>query len=139
VELIERWQRGELEVLSEDQCRELLATRRVGRFAYNDEHGPVVTPLNYAVNDGAVLIATSPQAQLAKYAAAGRVALEIDDVDQEHHSGWSVLVRGRAEVVEYADLPASHQARPTPWVSGERTLYLRIVPTSLSGRRLSPS
>jgi nitroimidazol reductase NimA-like FMN-containing flavoprotein (pyridoxamine 5'-phosphate oxidase superfamily) len=139
VELIDRWQRGELEILSEDECRDLLASGTVGRLAYNDDHGPVVTPVNYAVDDGAVLLATSPDGQLARHAPSHSVALEVDDIDRDQRSGWSVLVRGRTEVVEYADLPASHQRRPAPWAAGERTLYLRIAPTSLSGRRLLPA
>jgi nitroimidazol reductase NimA-like FMN-containing flavoprotein (pyridoxamine 5'-phosphate oxidase superfamily) len=139
VDLMERWQRGEPEVLSEDECRKLLATRTVGRLAYNDDTGPVVTPLNYAVSDGAVLLATSPTTQLAARAPGAWVALEVDDLDMEGRSGWSVLVRGRAEVVDYTELPAAHGARPAPWVAGDRTTYLRIVPASTTGRRLSPA
>jgi hypothetical protein len=136
VELIDRWQRGEPEVLSDEECRELLASRRVGRLAYNDDDGPVVTPLNYAVSDDAVLVATSPTTQLAAHAPGSAVALEVDDLDVGEHAGWSVVVRGRAEVVDYGALPAAHDARPAPWAAGDRTTYLRIVPTSVSGRRL---
>jgi nitroimidazol reductase NimA-like FMN-containing flavoprotein (pyridoxamine 5'-phosphate oxidase superfamily) len=135
---MERWQRGEPEVLSEEECRELLATSSVGRLAFNDEQGPVVTPLNYAMSEGSVLLATSPATQLAAHAPGTWVALEVDDLHPVEHAGWSVVVRGRAEVVEYADLPAAHGARPSPWVAGERTTYLRIIPASLSGRRLPP-
>jgi nitroimidazol reductase NimA-like FMN-containing flavoprotein (pyridoxamine 5'-phosphate oxidase superfamily) len=136
---MERWQRGEPEVMSDDECRELLASRSVGRLAYNDAYGPVVTPLNYAVSDGAVLVATSPATQLAAHAPGTAVALEVDDLDVGEHAGWSVLVRGRAEVVDYVDLPSAHGARPSPWVAGDRTTYLRISPTSVSGRRLPPA
>ena len=139
MELIDRWQRGQLEILSEDECRDLLTSGTVGRVAYNDDQGPVVTPVNYSVNDGSVLLATSPDGQLARHAPSQWVALEVDEIDRDEHSGWSVLVRGRTEVVEYADLPASHQSRPAPWAAGERTLYLRIAPASLSGRRLLPA
>jgi uncharacterized protein len=139
VELVDRWQRGELEPLSEDECRELLEARNLGRLAYNDGEGPVITPVSYALNDGAILLATSPLTQLAQHASEAVVAFEVEDIDADRRSGWSVLVRGRTEVVEYAHLPASHAARPAPWATGERTLYLRITPTALSGRRLHPA
>ena len=137
--LIERWQRGELAVLSEAECMELLASRNMGRFAYNDDEGPVVIPLNYAVSAGTVLVATSAYAELAQHARSTSVAFQVDDIDVEQHSGWSVLVRGRTEVADYDELQAAHTSRPAPWAEGVRTLYLRIVPQSVSGRRLLPA
>lgn len=139
MELVERWQRGALAPLSEDECRELLAAHNLGRVAYNDDQGPVITPVSYALNDGTVLLATSPSTQLAQHASDAVVAFQVEDIDAERRSGWSVLVRGRTEVVEYAQLPASHAARPAPWAAGERTLYLRITSTALTGRRLLPA
>jgi nitroimidazol reductase NimA-like FMN-containing flavoprotein (pyridoxamine 5'-phosphate oxidase superfamily) len=139
VELVERWQRGELVTLSEDECRQLLGTQTLGRVAYNDDEGPVVTPVNYAVDGGTLLVATSPESQLARHAPAAAVALEVDQIDADRHSGWSVVVRGHAEVVAYADLPASHTARPAPWTAGDRTLYLRIAASTVTGRRLLPA
>jgi nitroimidazol reductase NimA-like FMN-containing flavoprotein (pyridoxamine 5'-phosphate oxidase superfamily) len=138
VGLIERWQRGEVTVLSDDECMKLLVDHNLGRFAYTDDEGPVVTPVNYAVADGMVLIATSAHTDLARHARSAPVAFEVDDIDLEQHSGWSVLVRGRTEVLDYDDLPAAHTARPAPWAEGVRTLYLRIVPGAISGRRLLP-
>jgi nitroimidazol reductase NimA-like FMN-containing flavoprotein (pyridoxamine 5'-phosphate oxidase superfamily) len=118
---------------------DLLAHGNLGRFAYNDEHGPVVIPVNYAVTEGSVLIATSPYSELAQHARSGTAAFQVDNIDVEEHSGWSILVRGRTENVDYADLPAAHTQRPAPWAGGVRTLYLRIVPTSVTGRRLLPA
>jgi hypothetical protein len=138
VGLIERWQRGEVVVLSEDECMELLVGRNLGRFAYTDDEGPVVIPVNFAVADSTILIATSPHTELAQHARSTSAAFEVDDIDVERHSGWSVLVRGRTEVLEYDDLPSPNTARPAPWAEGVRTLYLRIVPRSISGRRLLP-
>jgi nitroimidazol reductase NimA-like FMN-containing flavoprotein (pyridoxamine 5'-phosphate oxidase superfamily) len=110
----------------------------VGRLAYNDDDGPVVTPLSYAVSERAVLVATAPTTQLAAHAPGSPVAFEVDDLDAVERAGWSVVVRGRAEVVDYAELPAAHDARPAPWAAGDRTTYLRIEPSSLTGRRLPP-
>ena len=139
MELVERWQRGKLEPLSEEECRALLAAQNHGRLAYNDDQGPAITPVSYAVSDGAILVATSATTQLARHASDAVVAFEVEDIDPAQRSGWSVLVRGRTEVVDYTQLPSSHGSRPAPWAAGERTLYLRITPTGLSGRRLLPA
>ena len=138
--LVERWQRGELQVLSEAECMQLLAGSNFGRFAYNDNDGPVVIPVNYTVTSGTLLIATSPYSELAQHAhSVSAAAFQVDTIDVEQHTGWSVLVRGRTEAADYDDLPSAHTARPAPWAAGTRTLYIRIVPRSVTGRRLLPA
>ena len=52
-------------------------------------------------------------------------------------SGWSVLRRGRVEPVDTDDLPPA-AARPHPWAAGQRSLRLRLVPRTTTGRRLLP-
>jgi hypothetical protein len=136
---MERWQRGEVVPLLESECMELVGAGSVGRFAYTDDEGPVVIPVNYAVADGTILVATSPLTELARYASSALTAFEVDEIDVREHSGWSVLLRGRTEVVDYDELPSAYTSRPAPWADGVRTLYLRLVPTSITGRRLMPA
>jgi len=139
VGLDERWDRGQLQTLSKAECLELLASRELGRMAYNDPDGPIVVPVNFVLDTDTVIIATSPHTDLGRHARSVPVAFEVDEINQETHAGWSVLLRGRAEAVEYAELPAAHQSRPAPWAEGVRTLYLRVVPSSITGRRLLPA
>lgn len=138
VGLTERWDRGELQTLSSAECLQLLGSRDLGRMAYNDPDGPVVIPVNFVLDGDTVIIATSPHTDLGRHAHAGTVAFQVDEVDQQAHSGWSVLLRGTVEAVEYAELPASYHSRPAPWAGGVRTRYLRIVPSNITGRRLLP-
>jgi hypothetical protein len=63
----ERWFPSHLKELGEPECLELLAEHHVGRVAYCDDLGPVVLPVNYAVDQGTILIQTprTPRSQVA--------------------------------------------------------------------------
>jgi nitroimidazol reductase NimA-like FMN-containing flavoprotein (pyridoxamine 5'-phosphate oxidase superfamily) len=131
----EHWFPGPLRELSEEECLDLLRARSVGRVAFNDADGPVVLPVNYAVDDGTVLFRTAPQNTVARHILSGPAAFEVDETDDYTESGWSVLVRGRASFVEFDELPESG-SRPVPWVEGSRSLYVRITPQAMTGRRV---
>ncbi|GAA0913811.1 pyridoxamine 5'-phosphate oxidase family protein [Streptomyces thermoalcalitolerans] len=126
--------------LDEDECRALLCTHGVGRVALVTEDGPVVYPVNYDVVDGDLVFRTDPDAAPAE-AVGTEVAFEVDRVDEVMSQGWSVLARGRAEAV--TDPGEIHrlrgQVRSSPWASRERTLWVRIRPTRLTGRRITPA
>ena len=67
-----------------------------------------------------------------------RLAFEIDHVDYEDHTGWSVVAVGTGEVVEDpAELgDAGPFWNPKPWAAGNRVLYVRMRWTGLTGRRI---
>jgi uncharacterized protein len=132
------WFEGQLRDLREDECLELLATKQVGRVGLVDPDGPLVVPVNYVVSHGVVFFRTSPHTSVGRHARSAPVAFEVDEIDDFTQSGWSVLVRGRAEYVDAEDLPTAPDERPHPWPRGVRTLHVRIVPRSISGRRLLP-
>jgi hypothetical protein len=47
-----------------------------------------------------------------------KLAFEVDHINEEQHSGWSVLVRGAgAEVSEYRRRVLKRRG-PTPWAIG---------------------
>ena len=85
-----------VEELTEAECRALLATKRVGRVAHNDPEGPVVVPVNYVFEDGMVLFRISPYSALADKLGDGAASFQVDHVDEDARTGWSVLVRGHA-------------------------------------------
>ncbi len=65
------------------------------------------------------------------------VAFQLDEIDFTSRIGWSVLVRGRVEVVEGADTEA-YDTRLDSWAvrEGARPTWMRIVADEVSGRRL---
>ena len=127
------WQ-GNLVELDETECWELLASRVVGRIAYDNGSGPVILPLNYQVGDGCVRVRTTPHSVLGLRVRDRRVAFEVDDVDEFRSSGWSVLVRGRASLVDI-DIDGRAEG-PEAWPEGNRPLVVEIDGHEVTGRRL---
>ncbi|MCU1592850.1 MAG: pyridoxamine 5-phosphate oxidase-related FMN-binding protein [Frankiales bacterium] len=126
---------GNLERLTTGACLELLATRTTGRLAYVARAGsPDIVPVNYVLRDGAVLIRSGPGPKLQAAERRERVAFEVDDIDEVTHSGWSVVVTGRAERLSFVQADALDL--PTPWVKGPRRHTLRIALQHVEGRRL---
>jgi nitroimidazol reductase NimA-like FMN-containing flavoprotein (pyridoxamine 5'-phosphate oxidase superfamily) len=66
-----------------------------------------------------------------------KVAFEIDEFDSEAREGWSVLIQGSAHHVESENERSSAlESGVEPWPAGERELFVRIVPTRVTGRRI---
>jgi nitroimidazol reductase NimA-like FMN-containing flavoprotein (pyridoxamine 5'-phosphate oxidase superfamily) len=131
----ERWFQGHLRELDEAECWELVRSREVGRIAYVDDRGPMVVPITFVVGEEYLLFRVAAYSEVARHLPDGRAAMEVDDIDYFTRSGWSVVVRGRVDVVNTDDLPAEGE-RPTPWPKGQRSLHLRLTPDAVTGRRL---
>jgi nitroimidazol reductase NimA-like FMN-containing flavoprotein (pyridoxamine 5'-phosphate oxidase superfamily) len=126
-----------LELLTEQQSRQLLAGGEVGRVGITLGALPAIFPVNYRVVDGAIVFRTAPGSKMSAAAEGAVLAFEVDDYQLADRSGWSVLVVGPAEVSEDPDLEEKAAAAGLePFVDGPRTTIVRIVPTFLSGRRL---
>jgi len=124
--------------LAETECTELLRAGLVGRVAVCTPDGPHILPVNYSVVDDAVVIRTTPYSLLGSNAKGSVLALEVDQFDYEYQRGWSVVARGRCDVVvDPAQLEHIRETwNPITWAKGGRTLYLRMRWTEITGRRL---
>ena len=122
------------ERLGPEECRHLLASRSVARLAFVSEHGDVlVLPVTYAVDDSGVLVFRTSRAGVLSHLYEGeRVSVQVDDVSEDLHNGWSVLAHGRAHPYEGDVLPRS-------WVAGHDELVIGISLDRLSGRAVSAS
>jgi hypothetical protein len=122
--------------LSESACWALLRTTSVGRLAvWVDDH-PDIFPLNYAVDHGTVVFRSRAGTKVSAALSDSPVALEADGYDTATSEAWSVVIRGNAEaistgqdLIETIDLPLF------PWQAGDKGQFIRIVPTTTSGRR----
>jgi uncharacterized protein len=124
--------------LTEAECHKLLAERHLGRLALDDQDGPLVLPVNYVLDEGTVLFRTGEGGVLHGAARGGRVAFEVDAVEEASRTGWSVLVRGRAaEVTDPAELTRVRRLALSPWAPGRRDRYVRIRPERITGRRIA--
>ncbi|CAM3579385.1 pyridoxamine 5'-phosphate oxidase family protein [Nocardioides zeicaulis] len=124
--------------LTREDCARLLGAGVVGRVAISTPNGPHIVPVNYSVHDESVLVRTTAYSLLGTYGRDAWLCFEIDHLDHEHESGWSVAVRGRATFVTDLDELASlgRGWGPRPWAAGQRTLVVRIPWTEVTGRRL---
>ncbi len=126
--------------LSPEECFELLEPGGVGRVGFASADGIMMLPVNFAVTGKTIIFRTAPDTLLALY-ANGQVSFEVDHLDEAAHEGWSVLVQGHAHQVT-DERQVEHLQDQTclePWASGARDVYVRIMPTQISGRRISRS
>ncbi len=127
--------------LTEEECTELLGAHHFGRIGLVYSGTQLIFPVNYVFEDGRVAIRTAPGTKLAA-AAQGHVAFEIDGIDETARTGWSVLVSGVGYEVTDAVDEASEDLRRFPvdtWAPGQRSHWIRVEPTNISGRRLRPT
>jgi hypothetical protein len=118
-------------------CMRLLSSVHVGRIVYTDGALPAITPVNFAVDDEEILFRTSPGSTLALATQDAVVAFEVDEFDEINHDGWSVVVTGVASGVSDAnDVLRVRTLGVRPWVPGDRSHYVRIAPSTITGRRL---
>ena len=132
-----------IEELDEAESLRLITPGGVGRIAYASRFGPAVLPVNYKWHDGAIVFRTTRHSALDEDLQTGiaggeyTVAFEIDDIDTARRQGWSVLIQGPAHHVESeAERESATRAGVQPWAGGERELFIRIVPTRITGRRI---
>lgn len=125
-------------VLDPDEARRLLGAGVVGRIAFVDRDGALqLVPVNYRELDGDVFWLTLADGLLARSADADEVLFQVDHHDDTFQSGWSILLRGRAEVVHDDELAATLRDRGLrPWAAGERTTLVRLRSTAITGRRV---
>lgn len=119
--------------LSTEQCWEQLRNATVGRIAWSTVRGPVVLPVNFGIEVHAVHIRTRGCSEMVRKVDAERVAFEVDGLDEQTHTGWSVLARGLAEV-RYDGRSAGPEVHP--WPGGSRSTTVVISVDEISGRRI---
>ncbi len=129
----------ELEDLSPDECFRLLGAASVGRLVYSDDLGPLAVPVNYGMAGQDIVLRVEGGAKRAAMRQPV-LAFEVDHLDEDGKSGWSVLVRGAGAEVDPERVPALLRTMdghfPTPWASGIHNVWLQIVPHKVTGRRL---
>jgi nitroimidazol reductase NimA-like FMN-containing flavoprotein (pyridoxamine 5'-phosphate oxidase superfamily) len=128
---------GELEVLAEHRCRELLTQASVARLGLSVDSLPVILPVNFVVDGDSIVFRTGSGLKLSAASAGDVACLEVDDIDLLGHGGWSVLVTGRLrELTDPDELEAARRLPLAPWWHRVDQRYVRLSMDLLSGRRL---
>jgi len=123
-------------VLSSEECRTLLEDEEIGRVGFNQRGKTIMLPVNYAFVSGSVLFRTAPGSKLDIALLGGPASFEVDGWDKETKTGWSVLVKGRAEeVTDEWVVALSEHFGVEPWADQvPRTNWVRISVEELTGR-----
>lgn len=123
-----------VEVLTEPECWELLELAPMGRIALAAAGEIDIFPINFAVHDGALWFRTAPGTKLVELTVNPEVALEIDGWDEGE--AYSVVAKGVAERLEHgSEIDEAERLPLTPWVPTLKYRWVRIRPSTVSGRR----
>jgi len=124
-----------LEVLGREQCLELLASASIGRVVFTDGGLPVILPVTFVLDEGAIAFRTRTGSRLATKTSGAVVAFEVDDAEPALRAGWSVSVCGQATS---GPIPETLAGRLQAWAPGSRDEVIRIPLTIVTGRRIRP-
>ena len=126
--------------LARTECIELLARTHIGRVALSMPDGtPVIRPVNYVFDQASqsVVFRTALGSKLHALLHARQAAFEIDSLDHESQTGWSVILVGLPEpVTNPAERRRLESEAVEPWAAGKKPHWVRIRATVLSGRRI---
>lgn len=125
-----------LEVLPFSECLRLLASVPVGRVGFFADGEVVMLPVNHAVDGHDVIFRTDNGSKLARLSDEFLVGFEADAYDEKAESGWSVVLTGRADIVDSdAEIARLDGIGLRTWGHAERPYWIRVRPVSITGRR----
>lgn len=126
-----------LEVLSRRECWTLLSHKCLGRVAFTERALPAIRPVNYALVGTHLLLRTG-MSGLARHLAGQVVAFEVDELDGEPATGWSVVVTGTARVLRTPGELARYDSVPVvPLAGAVPSAAVVIAPGLVTGRRIT--
>jgi nitroimidazol reductase NimA-like FMN-containing flavoprotein (pyridoxamine 5'-phosphate oxidase superfamily) len=125
-----------MDVLTDDECWELLRTASVGRLAVDVGGRPDIYPINFVIDEGTIVFRTGAGTKLAAAALMHHVAFEIDGYHPHERTAWSVVIKGWADQVEHMDEVFNVEELPLfPWAAHPKPNFVKITPHELTGRR----
>jgi len=128
--------------LSADECAALLADAPLGRLGVVVDGRPEIYPVNHVYDHqrGCVAFPTNARTKLHAALAWPAVAFEVDGIRDDRSGGWSVLVVGHAEeITDPEEIRRLTEQRTVLWREGDAVRWVRIVPASVTGRRIHAS
>lgn len=125
---------GGIVELSENESWRMLRANSLARLALSAAGEIDIFPVNYFADGETVLLRTAPGTKLLELTVNSRVAVEIDGFSDEE--AWSVVLKGTARRLErQAEIDEADEAPLVPWIPTLKYVYVRITPTTVTGRR----
>lgn len=132
---------GKLVELSRTECLELLAANNFGRVVVTTAGlgMPMIRPVDYAFDPASqsVVFRTGEGSKFHALVHSTQACFEIDALDPETRSGWSVIIVGRTEeVVGAAEINRLEQLGLVDPAVYARSHWMRIRARTVTGRRV---
>jgi uncharacterized protein len=124
-----------MQILSEPECWARLEATEFGRMAYHLADEVHIAPVNFAVSGRRLVFRTAEGSKLLGVVMNEDVAFEIDHIDDADERAWSVIARGRAQILEGEEARDADNLRLRPWVSSEKHNVVAITVEDISGRQ----
>ena len=127
--------------IARDECLRLLGANAVGRVVVIRPaiETPVIRPVNYVFDEASqsVVFRCIPGTKFASLMRASRAWFEIDGIDGDRRTGWSVIIAGVTEVVTLsAEVRRLDSIGLDSWIAGQNAEWVRINARVVSGRRV---
>lgn len=123
-----------LTVLRRRDCLRLLERGGVGRLAVPGPSAPTIRPVNFALHDGRIVIRTTDNALGAAAAEGVDAAFEFDEVRNEDHWTWNVIVTGALHELHDGDDAGGVPVKI--WAPSAHERVLTLTMTEISGRQI---
>ncbi len=119
---------------TEAESWNLLSGMSLGRLVTTVGGWTEIFPVNFVVQRHTLLFRTAEGTKLLTSVLNEHVLFQADD--HNISGGWSVVVRGTAQVVSTsAEIEEAQGAGLYPWVATQKLRFVRITLETLAGRR----
>lgn len=108
----------------------------MGRVAVVIRGHPFIFPVNYSLAGTTVVFRTDAGPKLDGLLDSPSVAFEVDHVDREAGTAWSVVVAGQASLVIDPTDVAEMDLPQLPWDTGPKPYLVEILSQNITGRAL---
>ena len=127
-----------LEILHIGDCFRLLPTVTLGRIGFTSGGEVLVLPVIFLVDGQDVVFRTNVGSKLASVEVGQYVTFEVDSYDATAASGWSIVVRGLAEVQPETECARLDTLGMKAWGGApQERAWVRIRPASITGRQIA--
>ena len=122
--------------LERDECLRLIAKGVVGRVVFTDAALPAVQPVRYLLDSERIIfrVITGSKLAVARHAV---VAFQVDEIDPQTGTGWSVVGVGQAYQLPDPDRAELGEGELAAWACAFADRIIAIPMHHLTGCRLS--
>ena len=96
---------------------------------FNCDGHPVAFPVNVIVKDEDVYFCSAPGSKLERALAHSVMTVEADHWDPITHTGWSVIVTGRSEMITDGSVAVVIRRGLEAWAPGPHEHVVRVRST----------